>query len=243
MKPRVLGFVPVYNEEHQIGELMERSRFLLTDGVVDELMVIDDGSTDRTSNILRSYPEYTIMRQPTNQGAGVAIRMAYRHALEKGFDVFVLFAGNGKDSPADVPKVLAPILEGRADYVQGSRFLPGGERGGVPAHRLVSMKLFTLTYSLFLLRWYTDCTNGFRAYRTLILRDPRVNWSQTWLGNTYDMEYYLHYKVAQLGYRVTEVPVAKVYRPAPDGSYTKVRTIDWLTALRPLFLLRLGIKQ
>ncbi|MGH7769502.1 MAG: hypothetical protein ACREQP_18810, partial [Candidatus Binatia bacterium] len=64
-----------------------------------------------------------------------------------------------------------------------------------------------------------------------------------WLGHSYEIEFYMHYKAAALGYRVKEVPVSKIYRPAADGSYTKVRLRDWLTNLKPLFFLRLGLKQ
>jgi hypothetical protein len=121
--------------------------------------------------------------------------------------------------------------------------LPGGNSAGLPTHRLLAMRVFTWTFSLFLMRRYTDCTNGFRAYRAAFLRDRRLDWAQEWLGHSYEIEFYMHYQATALGYRVTEVPVSKVYRPTADGSYTKVRLRDWLTNLKPLFLLRLGLRQ
>ena len=111
--------------------------------------------------------------------------------------------------------------------MQGSRFLKGGQSQGLPAHRNVAMRLFTLTFSAFLGRRLTDCTNGFRAYRTALLRDPRIDWDQEWLGHAYELEYYMHYKAAQLGYRLQEVPVSKIYRRAADGTYSKIRAGDW----------------
>ena len=152
-------------------------------------------------------------------------------------------AGNGKDDPAEIERLTAPILRGEADYVQGSRFLPGGSSEGLPAHRLLAMMLFTWAFSLFLMRRYTDCTNGFRAYRTSILRDERVDWEQDWLGHSYEIEFYMHYKVAALRYRTKEVPVSKIYRHRPGTSYSKVRVRDWITNLKPLFYLRLGLKK
>ena len=134
------------------------------------------------------------------------------------------------------------MLSYRADYVQGSRFLEGGLSAGLPTHRTAAIHLFTLTFSLLVGRRLTDCTNGFRAYRTSILRDPRIEWTQSWL-RTYELEYYLHYKVIQSDYRVIEVPVSKIYRPSPDGSYSKMRGRDWLIALKPLFYLRLGLRS
>ena len=115
--------------------------------------------------------------------------------------------------------------------------------GGLPSHRNLAIRVFTLTFSLFVGQRFTDCTNGYRAYRTSMLRDERLDWTQDWLGS-YELEYYIHYKAIQLGYRVEEVPVAKVYRqPSADGSYSKMRARDWLVALKPLLYLRLGLKQ
>ncbi len=240
---RTLAFIPVLNEEGKIGPLLEKSLPLLSQNVVDEIVVVDDGSSDHSRAEIEKFPQVTLLAHPRRQGAGDAIRTAFRYALAGGFDVFTLYAGNGKDDPADVARLLAPIASGEADYVQGSRFLPGGALDGLPAHRFVAMKLFTWTFSLFLMRRFTDCTNGFRAYRTEVLRDPRIDWAQNWLGHSYEIEFYLHYKVTALRFRVCEVPVKKIYAPSTGFSYTKVRLKDWLTNLKPLFLLRLGLRR
>ena len=123
---RVIVFFPVYNEEAQIGPLLERYRPVLKRGVVDTVLAVDDGSTDRTSETLKQYEFCNVIRHPTHQGCGDAIRSAYRYALENNFDIFVIMAGNGKDDPAQIELLLAPILRDEADYVQGSRFLKGG---------------------------------------------------------------------------------------------------------------------
>jgi dolichol-phosphate mannosyltransferase len=242
-RARTLAFIPVFNEEKKIGPILEKSLSLLSSNLVDEIVVVDDGSTDHSRREIEKYPQVTLLTHPHRQGAGDAIRTAYRHALSRGYDVFTLYAGNGKDDPDDVPRMLAPILSGEADYVQGSRFLEGGASDGLPAHRLIAMTLFTWTFCLFLLRRFTDCTNGFRAYRVAILQDDRIQWAQEWLGHSYEIEFYVHYKVNALGYRVCEVPVKKIYAPTADSSYTKVRVRDWLTNLKPLFLLRLGLRR
>lgn len=243
MATRVIAFLPVHNEEQHLGPLLERFKPLLERGPVHELLVVDDGSTDRTPEILRGYGRCTVITHPARQGCGDAIRSAYRYALEKNYDIFVIMAGNGKDDPSEIERLVTPIFRDAADYVQGSRFLKGGSSQGLPRHRRWAMRLFTWTFSLFLMRHYTDCTNGFRAYRTTILRDRRLNWAQEWLGHSYEVEFYMHYKVAALGYRLEEVPVSKIYRFSVGGSYTKVRLRDWITNLKPLFFLRLGIKD
>jgi dolichol-phosphate mannosyltransferase len=243
MAPTVVAFLPVYNEETHIGGLLGRFKPVLDAGTVQEVVVVDDGSTDQTPAILRRYRNCTVITQPNHQGIGSSIRAAYQHALERDYDVFVILAGNGKDDPAQISNLLAPVLRSEADYVQGSRFLPGGQSQGLPRHRYLAMRAFSLVFSLMVLHHFSDCTNGFRAYRTAILRDDRIGWSQSWLGQGYELEYYIHYKVAQLGYRVTEVPVSKIYRRAPNGSYSKIRLADWPRMLRPLLYLRLGFRR
>jgi dolichol-phosphate mannosyltransferase len=242
MTPRVIAFIPVYNQEAQVGWVLDRFKPVLEQGTVQEVLAVDDGSTDQTPEILRSSNHCSVITHETRRGIGDAIRSAYRYALEHDYDVFQIMAGNGKDDPAQIPVVLAPILGDNADYVQGSRFAEGGVSEGLPSHRSLAIRLFTWTFSLFVGHRFTDCTNGFRAYRTSILRDKRLDWSQDWLG-TYELEYYVHYKAAQLGYRIAEVPVSKTYRHSPGGSYSKMRARDWLIALKPLFYLRLGLKH
>lgn len=240
---RVIAFLPVYDQETQIGWVLERFKRLLDEGTVHEVLVVDDGSTDRTPAILREFDLCTVITHARRQGIGEALRSAYRYALRHDYDVFLIMAGNGKDDPHQVPRVLGPVLNDEADYVQGSRFLTGGQAEALPAHRNLAIHVLTWTFSLFLLHRFTDCANGFRAYRTSILRDRRIDWSQDWLGS-YELEYYIHYKVVQLGYRFQEVAVSKSYeRPSEDGSYSKMRPLDWLVALKPLFFLRLGLKR
>ena len=105
------------------------------------------------------------------------------------------------------------------------------------------MRVFTVTFSVLVGHRLTDGSNGFRAYRVDLLRDDRIDWEQPWLGDKYQLEYYIHFKAISLGYRFQEVPVTKIYRPASDGSYTKFHPRDWLVAIRPMFLLRFGLKK
>ena len=207
-----------------------------------DLLVMDDGSTDGSLDHLPG-DGLILLRHPANQGIGAAMKRVFDYALDQGYDVLITQAGNDKDDPTEIPRLLEPILSGDADFVQGSRFLPGGGYGNTPVYRVLATRyVHPLLFSLAVAKRLTETTNGFRAFRTALLRDPRIQWRQDWL-NQYELEPYLLYKTIQLGYRHREVPVIKVYPPHQLG-YTKMRPITgWWSILRPIVLLRLGLKK
>jgi dolichol-phosphate mannosyltransferase len=135
-----------------------------------------------------------------------------------------------------------PLLDGY-DYVQGSRFLPGGSSPNLPLFRRFAIRLLSLIFQLYTGKQCTDLTNGFRAYRLSLLSNHRINVDQEWLDN-YEYEYYVHWKAYKLGYGVAEVPVTKAY-PAEKGiEYSKIKPITgWWRMLRPFILLGLGLKK
>lgn len=207
-----------------------------------DLLVMDDGSTDGSldripcNGILR-------LRNETNQGIGASMKYVFEFALERHYDVVVTQSGNDKDDPHQIPRLVEPILCSLADFVQGSRFLAGGSYGNTPAYRIAATRyVHPVLFSLAAGKRVTDTTNGFRAFRTTLLRDPRIRWRQDWL-NQYELEPYLLYRAIRLGYRHCEVPVSKVY-PAHHLGYTKMRPIlGWWSILRPIVLLGLGLKK
>jgi dolichol-phosphate mannosyltransferase len=171
------------------------------------------------------------------------MKSAFQYALDHGYDVLVIQAGNDKDDPLEIPSLVAPILADEADFVQGSRFLPGGAFGNMPWHRVFATRfIHPAAVSLAAGKRVTESTNGFRAFRTALLRDSRIDWRQTWLDR-YELEPYLLVKAIALGYRHREVPVTKIY-PERALGYTKMRPlIDWWSILRPVVFLALGIRR
>ena len=234
---RIGAIIPVYNEQARIGGVLAR----FTPGLVDEVVAVNDGSTDaETARILRESGA-TVITHADRMGIGAAIRDGLRHLHSRGFDAAVVMAGNGKDDPREIPLLTAPLLAGEADYVQGSRFLAGGSHTNLPGPRRAMIKSYTTVWSAAIGRRLTDVTNGFRAYRLSILDDERIDLEQDWL-KTYELEYYLHYKAISLGYRFREVAVSKNY--PSRKKYSKIRPVmDWWSIVRPILLLRLGIKS
>jgi dolichol-phosphate mannosyltransferase len=176
-------------------------------------------------------------------GVGAAIRTGYQYAIDNGYDIAVVMAGNNKDSPEEIPLLLAPITDGQADLVQGSRWLSKtSDYGEMPLYRKMATRLHPFIFRLISSANLTDTTNGFRAARTSMLRDPELALDQRWLDE-YELEVYLLYKAAKLGYGVTEVGVTKRYPPKELGQTKMKPIVGWWSILRPLVLLGLGIKK
>ena len=243
---RVLACSIAFNESQKILRVIERVRggdaSLINAGVVTEFMVFDDGSTDGTADAVRSRG-FRVERHERQQGVGAAIRDTIRIAQREKFDVVVIMAGNDKDRPAEIPRLIAPIVAGDADFVQGSRYLPGGDFGNMPFYRRIATQVVhPLLFSLVAFRRITDSTNGFRAFRVSLFDDTRIDLDQDWLDQ-YELEPYIFFKAIRLGYKVTEVPVTKIYPPHEQG-YTKMKPITgWWSILRPIVLLGLRLKS
>ena len=235
---RVIAMAPAWNEEAKIGEVVRRT----PRDLVDEVLVIDDGSTDRTVEVAQEFGARVI---PMGRvaGVGAALRAGYDYALAEGFDVAVVMAGNNKDAPEEISLLLDPIVEDRADFVQGSRFLKSRATfGEMPFYRKLATRLHPLLFSLVARRWVTESTNGFRVLHRRVLEDERIDLHQDWLDE-YELEPYLYLRTIQCGYRTAEVPVTKIYPPKELGQ-TKMKPITgWWSMLRPLVYLGLRIKK
>lgn len=234
----ILAMAPVFDEERKIGTVLDR----VPRSLVDEILVVDDGSTDGSAEVARQHGA-TVLSLGRTVGVGAALRQGFAYATSRGYDVAVVMAGNNKDAPEEIPLLLGPLAAGEADLVQGSRYLnPEPEFGPMPVYRKLATRLHPLLFRLASRARLSDTTNGFRALRVSVLDDPRLDLSQGWLDE-YELEVYLLYKAIKLGYRVTEVPVTKTYPPRDLGQ-TKMKPITgWWSILRPLVLLGLGLRR
>jgi len=235
---KYLAGICSYNEGDKIRRVLEK----FSDYQLYDVLLIDDGSTDGSVQRLPQHPCVTIIRNERPRGAGYGTRQIIDHAREHGYDAMIFVSGNDKDDAADVPALIRALEDG-ADFVQGSRYLPGGGFGNMPLYRRISTQfVHPLLFSLLCGRRITDSTNGFRAVTTALCADQRLDLQQDWL-DAYELEPYLFFKAVQLGYSVVEVPVKKIYPPHQEG-YTKMRPFSgWWSILRPIVLLGLGIKK
>jgi dolichol-phosphate mannosyltransferase len=242
--PRKISIIPVYNDADNVIKVIPKFR----NRIVDEVCVVLDCATkDELDMIERATAKIAIpvhiIENNERKGVGYAIREGIEYAIVKGYDVAVVMAGNDKDDPREIPRLLTPILEEGYDYVQGSRFLPGGRRVKNPFLRGMFSRLFPFLWTLLTYVRCTDVTNGFRAHKLKIFSDKRINIWQKWLDE-YQLEYYIHYKMLTLGYKTKEVPVSKIYPYRHKGGYSNISPLlDWWKIVSPLIYLKLGVKD
>ncbi|MCI0341656.1 MAG: glycosyltransferase family 2 protein [Planctomycetales bacterium] len=228
---RVLVFVPAFDEGERLRRTLERLAAARRRWPFEaDVLVVDDGSTDGAPAAAPSFG-FRLVRHES-RGGPARVYETLRDAA-RGHEVIVTMAGNGKDDPEEVPRLVAPMGTPGADLVQGSRYVEGGKCVGHPwirrwSTRLLHPWLFRRATG----RALADTTNGFRAYRTSALLSPRLDPRPAgWTG--YSMEVFLLAEAVRAGLRVVEVPVTKTY--PVTGPYTKVpRVTGWWQMIRPL---------
>lgn len=177
---KTIAVIPAWNEEQTIGAVLDglRSR-------VDEAIVVDDGSDDRTGEIARARGA-VVLRHAVNRGLGAALGTGIAAALARGADAVLTFDADGQHLAEDVPAVLAPVLAGDADVVIGTRL---ADPGGMPLLRRLGNRVGNLaTLALFGVR-VSDSQSGFRALsrraaETIDIRTDRMEVSSEILAET-----------------------------------------------------------
>mgnify|MGYP001160175526 FL=1 len=149
--------LPAYNEEVSIGSIVLLSRLY-----ADNVIVVDDGSSDRTAEIARKAGAEVIVHE-VNRGKGEALKTGFTAAANLGADIIVTMDSDGQHNPADIPKLVDPIIRGEADIVNGSRYINGLDRN-TPAYRRFGQKILDRFTNLNSGLKITDSLSGFRAF-------------------------------------------------------------------------------
>lgn len=201
---RTLVIIPTYQESMNIGSAVTHTRAAAPDA---DVLVVDDSSPDGTADVARDAGAQVLVR-PVREGLGPAYRHAWQWAMDHGYDAVVDMDADGSHDPAAVPSLIEPI-EGGADLVMGSRYVPGGAVPGWPLHRLLLSQWGNRYAGAVLALPVHDATGGFRAYRTDLLR--RIDLS-TLRANGYGFQIELAYRAVRVGAKVVEVPITFVDR-------------------------------
>jgi len=225
---RTIAIIPAKDEEKKIG-IVVSGILRYAEELVDEVIVIDDGSSDKTA-IVAEKSGATVISHPKNKGVGAAIRTGIDYAIQNNFGICVVMGGDAQDDPREINRVISPIVNESYDFVQGSRFY--GAVVNFPIFRKITTYLFSLLFKIVAGVKITDASNGYRAFRTKIVKDQRINLHQDWLDR-YELEPYLLLQTIKKGYKITEAPVTKMY--FKELGYSKMKPIlSWWHILRPL---------
>jgi len=188
--------IPAYNEEKNIGKVLAGVK-----KYTENIIVVDDGSKDRTSQIAKSYGA-EVFRHFINRGLGGALGTGIKAALSKEADIILTLDADGQHDPDEIPKLIEPIKKGEADIVIGSRFL---EKQKMPFFRRVGNYFFNLfTFFLFGIK-STDSQSGMRAF------NRKVGESLEIFTNGMEVSSEIIKEIKQQNFRVKEVPIRAIY--------------------------------
>jgi glycosyltransferase involved in cell wall biosynthesis len=189
----VLVAIPAHNEDRFIGSLVLKLR---TQGRL--VLVVDDGSTDATAAVAQAAGA-TVVSHASNLGKTAAVQTAFEHARTVGVDALVLLDGDSQHDPADVESLIAPVLNGEADMVLGSRF--AGVRSRIPRWRVAGQHALTLATNLGSGLNVSDSESGFRAFSKRAIEEMRFR------GSGFAIEPETQFAAKQRGWKVVEVPI------------------------------------
>jgi glycosyltransferase involved in cell wall biosynthesis len=218
--------IPVFNEQATIAEILRRVRQVDV-GLEVQIIVVDDGSSDGTSKILRALEDSTVrvVLHEKNQGKGAALRTGLAHA--KG-DLVIVQDADLEYDPDDWPSLLAPILKGKASVVYGSRFT-GQRKNMLPLH-WAGNRLLSLVTNVLYSSTLSDMETCYKVF------DRRVLEGITVVSNRFDFEPEITAKVLRRGYRIYEVPISYAGREFEEGK--KITWRDGFGALKALVKFR-----
>jgi glycosyltransferase involved in cell wall biosynthesis len=215
---KILVIVPAYNEEASLPGVLRD----LSEGLPDaDVLVVNDGSRDRTAEIARE-KGVKVLDLPFNLGIGGAVQAGYLYAKQGGYDVAVQFDGDGQHLAGEIQQLLEPIAADRADMAIGSRFLNPG-RYRAPLFRKLGIGIFSFVLSRILGIPVTDSTSGFRAANLKVTE---------FFARTYPEDYpeveslvLLH----KMNLRIEEVAVIMRERTGGKSSITPLRSMYYMT--------------
>lgn len=228
--------IPIINEGSRIHKELRRACNYGIDNYAD-IVICDGGSTDGCTEEkkLKRLRVNTLLVKQDSGKQSAQLRMGFWWALQRGYQGIITIDGNYKDSIEDVPQFIQKLKEGY-DFVQGSRFVQGAKAIRTPLLRLAAVRLIHAPVISFTAKHrFTDTTNAYRAYSIRYLTDARVQPFRD-IFVSYELLAYLSTRASQLGYKVCEIPVKRIY-PKTKTIPTKISFLKGnIQLLKILFL-------
>ena len=231
--------VPAYNEEELIGKVLRT-----IPGFIDHIIVVDDASSDRTGEVVRAHREedsrIVYLRHPNNEGVGGAIATGYKWARDNDISVSVVMACDAQMDPADLPKLLDPVVDGQVDYSKGNRLFTGKAWNVIPKTRYLGNGVLSFLTKIASGYWHiADSQSGYGAVTLEVLKTLDLDK----IYRRYGMPNDFLVKLNVYRFRVRDVPVNPVYGIGERSGikiYKVTFTLSFL--LLKLFLWRLREK-
>jgi len=216
----VLTIIPAYNEEKNIAKVVRDIR--ATNPGAD-ILVIDDGSADKTAEIARGAGA-KVISHVLNTGYGGALQTGYRYATANHYNVLVQIDGDGQHDPKFIPQMVFLVENGEADLVVGSRFLEKSSSYRVPFNRRLGMKLFQSIIYLLTRQNISDPTSGYQALSRRVFRFFAK-------GNVFPSDYPdadVIVLLISLGFKITEIPVVMYENPTGKSMHNGLKPIFYM---------------
>ncbi len=223
-------YVPAYNEEENIGEVLKTMP-----EYVDTILVVDDHSQDKTSEVVKKFMKkdkrIILERNKQNRGNGYGAKFAYQKLIELGLDLIAPMAGDGQTEPQYLQRLLDPVVEDKCDLAKGNRFLEPAVYKKMPRYRFIG-NIFVTMLNKFSTGYYSmfDSLNGYYVARAEVLK--KIDFDD--LGNRYEFENSFWIQLNIAGARVKDVSIPPVYK----NEQSKIRL--WKVVLPTLWVLQKG---
>jgi len=226
MNEKIIVVMPAYNAEKTLEDVYKK----VPKNLVDQILLVDDGSKDATVKISNKLGIKTIVHK-NNVGYGGNQKTCYTHALESGANLIIMLHPDGQYDPGDIPKFIQVYKESKADVILGSRFKNCGHME-TPLYKSISIRFITFLFNLVLGTNLTEANTGYRGYSRKFLES--IPWRKNGDGYLFDPQCIIQAKY--FGLKITDVPITKYYNEGASSPNFLVSLHHGIENLALLFM-------